>query len=250
MIFQLKPPGISNYIHLLCLIIGGYVFVCFCNHGMSWAIPGLSNFAKACITATLSGLAEVRHAGDAMGFTWIHPGDHRGPFWFKKRTQLMENDEQMMKTHGHWMGKKWIERNWWRLVAQICGLLAFFLLPWEGWLGASVSRFRKSDELQGFKLESGSMWPRGYEQPQSVTVPCNTNILCTTHGVFSPKSIALHCPGGKLQTILHRWAYKIYKTQFHWCMAYAYAWRLRHTAEKSRQMLGSSDCAATQSDSV
>ena len=40
-------------------------------------------------------------AGDGMGFTWIHPGDHRGPFWFKKRTQLMENDEQMMKTHGH-----------------------------------------------------------------------------------------------------------------------------------------------------
>ena len=95
------PVETSGDFQLHPLAMFDYRRVCFCNHGMSWAIPGLSNFAKACITATLSGLAEVRHAGDAMGFTWIHPGDHRGPFWFKKRTQLMENDEQMMKTHGH-----------------------------------------------------------------------------------------------------------------------------------------------------
>ena len=63
---------------------------------------------------------------------------------------------------------------WWE--ALICGLLA--LNCWLECSLASVSRFRTSDLLQGFKPESGSTfflnitWP--YEQPQSVTVPCNT----------------------------------------------------------------------------
>ena len=199
MIFQLKPPHGDFQLHPLAMF--DYRRVCFCNHGMSWAGNSWPLQFRQGVYHCYTLRPGARKFSNSLETVWDSHGFTQGTIGDRFGSKNEHNSWKMMNKWWKLMDIEWyhwIERNWWRLVAQICGLLAFFLLPWEGWLGASVSRFRKSDELQGFKLESGSMWPRGYEQPQSVTVPCNTNILCTTHGVFSPKSIALHCPGGKL----------------------------------------------------
>ena len=160
--------------------------VCCCNHGMSDGRKFLASPISPGRVSLLHSPAcsEVQQlaGGIAMGFT------QGALFWdrfdSKNIKKLMKNDEEMMKTHGHWMVS--LDRMKLRLVAQICGQLWRFSALRRMAPGASVSRFRKSDLLQGFKLESGSMWPRGYEQPQSVTVQCNTNnIMYHAWSVFA-----------------------------------------------------------------